>query len=99
MAGHTRNVPNSTSNHDPKHYQETLARGVTEADDEGCDPDLQLRPPSDQVLTGADAKRLRNLDRKKNSRQSKPSCRITPELSRRHAVAFGLNELLCSQLE
>ena len=44
-----------------KHYPETWVRVGPEADDTECVEAEQLKPLSDQVLTGARAKRLRNL--------------------------------------
>jgi hypothetical protein len=52
---------NTTSNNDPEHYQETLARVATEADDANEVKYLQLKRLSGQVLTEASANRHRNL--------------------------------------
>jgi hypothetical protein len=52
---------NTTSNYDPKHHQETVARVVIEADDANEVKYLQLRRLSGQVLTEASANRHRNL--------------------------------------
>ena len=53
--------PNTNSKHDPKHYQETLARIETEDDDAGDNLNLGLEQLSDQVLTESDAETLRNI--------------------------------------
>ncbi len=73
MTGHTRNEPNITSNLDPKHYQRTMVlRGMTEADDAGYGARPQPRLPSDQVLTGADPKILRDLTEVRTADQASP---------------------------
>ena len=72
---------NSTSNLDPKHYQQTWARVKTEADDAGYAVHQQSKQPSDQVPTEAYAKRSHNLAELEIADQP-THCRITPELSR-----------------
>ena len=91
---------NSTSNLDPKHYQQTWARVKPEADDAGYAVDQQSKQPSDQIPTEAYAKRSHNLAELEIADQP-THCRITPELSRPatsqrladiRTEAAGLNE-------
>ena len=63
---------NTTSNHDPKHHQETLARVVTEADDANEVKYLQMRRLSGQVLTEASANQHRNLTEATATNQLSP---------------------------
>ena len=70
--GHTRDGPNSSSNLDPKHYHETLARIGTEADDAGYDEVQQSRLPSDQVLTGAGPETLHEPTPGRRAEQASP---------------------------
>jgi hypothetical protein len=64
---------NTTSNHDPKLYQETLARVATEADDANEVKYLQLRRLSGQVLTEASANRHRNITEATTANQLSPA--------------------------
>jgi hypothetical protein len=64
---------NTTSNHDPKHHQETLARVATEADDANEVKYLQLKRLSGQVLTEARANRHRNVTETTAANQLSPA--------------------------
>ena len=78
---------NSTSNVDPKHYEQTWARVKPEADDAGYAVDQQSEQPSDQVPTEANAKRSHNLAELEIADQP-THCRITPYVFRLPYCSF-----------